>query len=103
MCMHNGKLLGGNSAFAHLGTYQESGGEIIGEVITQRHKDDPYYKPLMDTDVAAISVRGRLQRKKIRFEGSAAPRPGAPFLGEVTRPHRQAVPPVGPRRRGGNV
>ena len=23
MCMHNGKLLGGNSAFAHLGTYQE--------------------------------------------------------------------------------
>ncbi len=27
MCMHNGKLLGGNSAFAHLGTYQESGDE----------------------------------------------------------------------------
>ena len=26
MCMHNGKLLGGNSAFAHLGAYQESGG-----------------------------------------------------------------------------
>ncbi len=56
-----GKLLGGNSAFAHLGTYQESGEEIVGEVITQRHNDDPYYKPLMDTDVAAISVRGRLQ------------------------------------------
>ena len=44
MCMHNGKLLGGNSAFAHLGTYQEKAGEIIGEVITQRHNDDPYYK-----------------------------------------------------------
>ena len=77
MCMHNGKLLGGNSAFAHLGTYQESGEEILGEVITQRHNDDPYYKPLMDTDVAAISVRGKLQGNKIRFEGSAAPRPGA--------------------------
>jgi hypothetical protein len=25
MCMHDGKMLGGNSAFAHLGTYQESG------------------------------------------------------------------------------
>ena len=23
MCMHDGKLLGGNSAFAHLGTYYE--------------------------------------------------------------------------------
>jgi len=33
MCMHNGKLLGGNSAFAHLGTYQASGEEIVGEVI----------------------------------------------------------------------
>ena len=34
VCMHNGKMLGGNSAFAHLGTYQEVGGEILGEVIT---------------------------------------------------------------------
>jgi hypothetical protein len=69
---------GRNSAFAHLGTYQENGGEIIGEVITQRHNDDPYYKPLMDTDVAAISVRGKLQGNRIRFEGNAARRgPGA--------------------------
>ena len=58
MCMHNGKMLGGNSAFAHLGTYQQRDGEILGEVITERHNDDPHYKPLMDTDVAAISVRG---------------------------------------------
>ena len=41
MCMHNGKMLGGNSAFAHLGTYQETGEEILAEVITQRHNDDP--------------------------------------------------------------
>lgn len=27
MCMHNGKLLGGNSAFAHLGTYQRAAGK----------------------------------------------------------------------------
>ena len=74
MCMHNGKLLGGNSAFAHLGTYQEKAGEIIGEVITQRHNDDPHYKPLMDTDVAAISVRGKC--KATRSVLKAAPRPG---------------------------
>ena len=89
MCMHNGKLLGGNSAFAHLGTYQESGEEILGEVITQRHNDDPHYKPLMDTDVAAISVRGKLQGNKIRFEGSAAPRSGALFWAELTRARRR--------------
>ena len=103
MCMHNGKLLGGNSAFAHLGTYQESGEEIIGEVITQRHNDDPYYKPLMDTDVAAISVRGKLQGNKIRFEGNAAPRPGALFWAELTRLDDEGLPPVGTVGQGGIV
>jgi hypothetical protein len=35
MCMHAGKPMGGNSAFAHLGTYrQESNGEIVAELIT---------------------------------------------------------------------
>ena len=100
MCMHNGKMLGGNSAFAHLGTYQESGEEIVGEVITQRHNDDPYYKPLMDTDVAAISVRGRLQGNKIRFEGNAAPRPGALFWAELTRLDDEAIA-AGRHRRAG--
>ncbi len=85
MCMHDGKLLGGNSAFAHLGTYHQSGDEIAAEVITERHNDDPHYKPLMGTDVAAISVRGRLTGNRIRFEGSAAPRPGALFWADLTR------------------
>src|SRR6202011_2250636 len=41
MCMHAGKMLGGNSAFAHLGTYQQqSDGEISAEIITARHNDD---------------------------------------------------------------
>lgn len=103
MCMHNGKMLGGNSAFAHLGTYQETDDEIVAEVITQRHNDDPYYKPLMDTDVAAISIRGRLQGNKIRFEGSAAPRPGALFWANLTRLDDDALPPIGTVERGGIV
>src|ERR1700750_1860330 len=73
MCMHAGKLLGGNSAFAHLGTYQQQGdGEISAEIITARHNDDPSYKPLMGADVAAIKLRGRAEGRFIRFEGSAA-------------------------------
>ena len=103
MCMHNGRLLGGNSAFAHLGTYQEVGGEILGEVITRRHNDDPYYKPLMDTDVAAISVRGSLLGNRIRFEGSAAPRPGALFWANLTRLDDEALPPVGTVGQAGIV
>jgi hypothetical protein len=103
MCMHEGKLLGGNSAFAHLGTYQVQGDEILGEVITQRHNDDPHYKPLMGADVAAISVRGSLKGNTVRFEGSAAPRPGALFWANLTRLDDEALPPVGEVGPGGIV
>jgi hypothetical protein len=96
MCMHAGKLLGGNSAFAHLGSYeQHSDGEISAEIITQRHNDDPYYKPLMGADVAAIKVRGRAEGRSIRFEGSAAPVPGAVFWANLTRLEDEGAPPVG--------
>jgi hypothetical protein len=104
MCMHAGKLLGGNSAFAHLGTYREEGnGEIAAELITARHNDDPYYKPLMGADVAAIKVRGRLEGRKLRFEGSAAPAPGAVFWAELTRLEEEAVAAVGAVGPGGIV
>jgi hypothetical protein len=104
MCMHAGKLLGGNSAFAHLGTYREEGnGEISAELITERHNDDPHYKPLMGADVAAIKVRGRAQGSIIRFEGSAAPAPGAVFWAELTRLEEEAVAPVGAVGQGGII
>jgi hypothetical protein len=103
MCMHQGKLLGGNSAFAHLGSYQEIGGEISAEIITQRHNEDPYYKPLMGADVAAISVRGKAQGKTIRFEGSAAPVPGAVFWAVLTRLEDEADAPEGAVGEGGIV
>ena len=104
MCMHAGKLLGGNSAFAHLGSYeQHSDGEISAEIITQRHNDDPYYKPLMGADVAAIKLRGRAEGRAIRFEGSAAPAPGAVFWANLTRLEDEGAPPVGRVGQGGIV
>lgn len=101
MCMHNGKLLGGNSAFAHLGSYEERGGEIIGEVITERHNEDPHYKPLMGIDVATINVRGRTTGDGIRFEGEATPVPGAMFWADLTRLDDDALPPRGAIGAGG--
>jgi hypothetical protein len=103
MCMHAGKLLGGNSAFAHIGSYHENNGGIDAEIITERHNDDPYYKPLMGADVAAISVRGKAQGNSIRFEGSAAPVPGALFWAVLTRLDDEALPPVGAVGQGGIV
>jgi hypothetical protein len=101
--MHAGKLLGGNSAFAHIGTYEERDGEIVAEIITQRHNDDPHYKPLMGADVAAINLRGRAEGPAIRFEGSAAPVPGGLFWANLTRLDGEAASPVGAVGQGGIV
>ncbi len=104
MCMHDGKLLGGNSAFAHLGSYEIDGsGEIAAELITQRHNDDPHYKPLMGIDVVTINVRGKVNGNTIRFEGSAAPVPGAMFWANLTRLDDEALPPGGEIGQGGIV
>ncbi|MDN5001856.1 hypothetical protein ACFQZO_13260 [Bradyrhizobium sp. GCM10027634] len=69
MCLHDGKMLGGNSAFAHLGSYDVKDGVIAAEVITERHNDDPHFKPLMGADVTAIKVRGRTEGSTILLEG----------------------------------
>jgi hypothetical protein len=103
MCMHAGKLLGGNSAFAHLGTYRQNGEEIAAELITERHNTDPHYKPLMGTDVAAIKAVGKVSGNGIRFEGAAAPVPGALFWANFTRLDDEALPPKGEVGRGGIV
>ncbi|MET4038675.1 hypothetical protein ABIC03_000360 [Bradyrhizobium sp. RT6a] len=103
MCMHEGKLLGGNSAFAHLGSYFERDGEIIAEVITERHNDDPNYQPLMGADVASIGARGRLVGNQIRLAGSADTMPGAGFWANLTRLDDEGLPPQGTVGPGGVV
>jgi hypothetical protein len=104
MCMHDGKMLGGNSAFAHLGTYRECGsGEIAAAIVTERHNDDPDYKPLMGTDVATISVRGKVEGKTLRFEGSADAAPGSLFWADLVRLDDAALPAAGSVGPGGIV
>jgi hypothetical protein len=103
MCMHEGKLLGGNAAFAHLGTYHCEGDAIIAELITERHNHDPHYKPLTGIDVATINARGAKTDTGIRFEGSVAPLPGQVFWSNMTRLDNEALPPVGEVGQGGIV
>lgn len=103
MCMHDGRLLGGNSAFAHLGTYREEGGEVIAEVTTQRHNEDPHYQPLMGVDVTGIHARGRMEGRTLRLKGDADPFPGAVFWANLTRLDDEALPPKGTVGAGGVV
>ena len=95
MCLHDGKMLGGNSAFAHLGTYDVRDGVIEGDVITERHNDDPEYRPLMGADVTAIKVRGRTEGSTILLEGEADAMPDGVFWANLAPLDDEALPPRG--------
>jgi hypothetical protein len=81
---HEGKLLGGNSAFAFIGSYDISGEDIAVEVSTQRHHDDPNYPPLFGIDRITLSLKGRRHGEQLHFAGCAAQLPGVAFSSVMT-------------------
>lgn len=69
---YDDKLLGGNSAFAYVGAFQElDGGEVSVEISVQRHREDPNFRPLLDIDRLTLRLRGRSDGEAFRFEGQA--------------------------------
>jgi hypothetical protein len=93
MYAHAGKMLGGNSAFAHYGTFEERDGEVVSEITSHRHNHDPNYQSLLGADIATINVRGRAQGDIYRFEGGSEQMPGAVFKSVMT-PIDDAIVPV---------
>ena len=53
-----GKLRGGNSAFAFIGNYVARNDGIHVKVATQRHNDDPAFRPLFGTDMITLTLKG---------------------------------------------
>ena len=50
----DGKLRGGNSAFAFIGNCAARGNDIHVKVTTQRHNPDPAFKPPFGTDTVTL-------------------------------------------------
>jgi hypothetical protein len=99
-----GRMLGGNSGFAHIGTYEDSGGgEVAAEVRTVRHNFDPHYVALAGRDDATLIARGRADGKLYRFEGGLKELPGAVFKSVMTPVDEQTIPIAGAVGRGGIV
>jgi hypothetical protein len=95
MYVHDGKMLGGNTAFAHVGTYQEApDGEITGEIRGQRHNVDPGFRTLFGSDDAVLTIRGRAYGNQYRFEGGSTQMPGAAFRSVMTRIDDEFSQPV---------
>jgi hypothetical protein len=95
--VYDGKMMGGNSAFAFIGTFQETaGGEVSVEISTMRHHDDPNFQPLFKTDRITLSLKGRQQGEQYFFEGGTTQLPGVTFNSVMTPISEVAAPPVVP-------
>lgn len=81
-----GKMLGGNSAFAHTGTYHEAAdGEVSAVITGKRHNVDPGIRTLYGSDNSTLSMRGRAEGNVYRFEGGSPEGPGLVFRSVMTR------------------
>jgi hypothetical protein len=92
--VYDGKMMGGNSAFAFIGTYRESAGEILLDLSTLRHNDDPEFQPLLKTDKVTLALRGRRRGEQYHFEGGTTALPGVAFRLVMTPISEAAAPPV---------
>lgn len=93
--VYDGKMMGGNSAFAFIGAYRESeNGEVSVDISTLRHNDDPSFQPLFKTDKITLTLRGRQQGEQYLFEGGTTQFPGVAFNSVMTPISEEAVPPV---------
>src|SRR5437763_7046474 len=100
--VYDGNMMGGNSAFAFIGTYRDcENGEVLVDISAIRHNDDPNYQPLLKTDNITLSLTGRRQGEQYLFEGGTAQLPGVIFNSVMTPISEAAAPPIPPARRGG--
>jgi hypothetical protein len=99
---HAGKMLGGNTAFAHFGTYVTVDGEIIARLRTKRHSRSPQRRSLVSADQVTISIRGRPQGKRWRFEGDVL-EDASVFRAVMTPLGDDDIPPPGVVGEGGIV
>ncbi|UQD99312.1 hypothetical protein [Bradyrhizobium japonicum] len=99
---HAGKMLGGNTAFAHLGSYEIVNGEIVARLRTKRHNRSPQHRSLVSSDAVTIRIRGRQQGKLYRFEGEVV-EDASVFRAVMTPLGDDDVPPPGAVGEGGIV
>jgi hypothetical protein len=101
--VYDGKMMGGNSAFAFIGTYRRSGdGEVSVDISTLRHNDDPTFQPLFKSDRITMALKGRQQGEQYHFEGGTTQLPGIAFSSVMTPISEEAAPPV-PRSEAGGI
>jgi hypothetical protein len=99
--VRDGKLLGGNSGFAHLGVYRIDGDTITVEVTSRRHNFGAAFQSLLGSDVSTIAVVGKAVDNAFHFAGHSPQMPGAAFRSVMTPLEESELPPPGAVGPGG--
>lgn len=95
MFVRDGLMLGGNSAFAHIGTYVETDGLITGRVAGRRHAVDPSVGQLYGADDDELIVVGRRVGDAYHFDASPVRLPDAKMQSVMTKLEEDSLPPAG--------
>jgi len=103
MYARDGRMLGGNSAFAHIGSYEKRDESVEIVIQTVRHNPDPNYRAMAGTDDATLLAKGRADGNLYRFEGGLKELPGVAFHSVMTPIEQDAVPIAGGVGEGGVV
>ena len=98
-----GKMLGGNTAFAHFGTYQIVDGEIVARLRTRRHSASPRPRSLVSSDAVTLNIHGRAEGQLYRFAGEVMEDAGSVFRAVMTPLGNDDVPPPGAVGDGGII
>ena len=101
MYVHGGRMLGGNSAFAHIGHYETRDGVTTAEIETRRHLHDPNYPSMLGQDIGSIDVKGRIIDGRYHFEGTSPQMPGEVFRSQMWTIESETAPVEGAVGRGG--
>ena len=54
----DGKLRGGTSAYAYVGSYKENGNTITAVISSMRHTNDPNFPPVFGFDRVTVECQG---------------------------------------------
>jgi hypothetical protein len=103
MYARDGRMLGGNSAFAHIGTYEKRDDSVDIVIQTVRHNPDPNYRAMAGTDDATLLAKGSADGDLYRFEGGLKELPGVAFHSLMTPIEQDAGPIAGGVGEGGVV
>jgi hypothetical protein len=91
----DGKISGGNSAFAFFGRYRETGDEIEIGISVLRHNDHATYERLFGADEFTLPLKGKRQGEHFVLEADASQSTAIAFKSVLTAISEAAAPPAG--------